>query len=89
MYVLTSRKKGDGKGKIFGESKYIFCRGEEKGGTRKYLEKENIPLVEKRGKTERAKEENIWRGKIFFLRKKRKMERKRKKIFREGKGGNY
>ena len=45
-----------------------------------------------RGKTEREKKENIWRRKIFFLRRKRKTEkekgetiwrRKRREIFGE------
>ena len=39
-----------------------------KGG--KYLEKENIFFVEE--KTEKEREENIWRRKLYFLKRRRK-----------------
>ena len=50
---------------------------------------EEIKEKEKRGETEKEKVENILRMKIFFLWKKRKMERTWKKKFREEKGDNY
>ena len=46
------------------------------------MEKENIFLC-RRIKTEMEKEENIWRGKIYFLWKTSKM--KSRKIFGKGK----
>ena len=36
-------------------------------------------------KTEKEKEEDIWRRKIYFLQRRSKQRRKRRKIFGEGK----
>ena len=49
---------------------------------RKYLEKENI-ILERRRKTEKEKEENIWKRKVFYCEREEKQGRKRRKIFGE------
>ena len=53
---------------------------------RKYLEKGNI-ILERRRKTEKEKEENIWKRKVFYCEREEKQGRKRRKIFGGGKIG--
>ena len=56
-----------------------LCGGEGKGG--KYLKKENIFLCWRR-KTEKEKEENLWRRKIsFFFAEEMKMEKEKEEKF--------
>ena len=91
--MLAHRKRGRKGKKISGDGKYFFG-GEGEGG--KYLEIENF-LLSRRRKTEKEKQENIWRRKLFSLWRKRKMflegkylvcggeENRRRKIFRRRK----
>ena len=62
----------------------FFCGDKEKGEGkgRRYLEKENVIFVEEK-KTEKEIEENIWRRKICFLRRKKEKEENiwRRKIY--------
>ena len=61
------------------EKEIIFFVVEKKNVEGKYLEKEKIFLWRRR-RMEKEKEENIWRGKTYFLEKKKSGEVK---------GGNY
>ena len=53
--------------------------------TFEYLDKENIYFRVKRRKTEKEKEENIWRIRYIFLLRRRKAEKEKGKTFGEGK----
>ena len=67
IFHAEEKKSGEGRGGKYLDEEYIFVQGEnrkmfEEG---KYLEKENKIGPWWRGRTEKEKEEIIWRGKYW------------------------